>query len=39
MAPAIPVAATDVPGPGKALAGAGEVESSGTSDNVLGRAV
>ena len=39
MAPTIPVAATDVPGTGKALAGVGEVESSGTSDNVLGIAV
>ena len=39
MAPTIPVAATDVSGTGTTLAGAGEAETSGTSDKVLGIAV
>ena len=36
MAPTIPVVATDVPGTWTALAGSGEEETSGTSDNTLG---
>ena len=39
MAAVIPGVATDVPGTGTALAGAGEVETSGTSDNALGTEV